>query len=190
MDINRGMDNWILISIKHGYPFMDIYCSRISIAECPCMDIAAWISMWISTLVWIIEDWHPKIMDINVDIRGFSEINVWICYGFSDQGQEVPKDFLWSGRATGPRRVFLVHLPSVPTLANQGKISGSHCGPPTDLTAYRQHGTHGHCDTSVPLITRFSKLSKPFRSASRTLTYALHSRCTGVDGLCQQRNPA
>jgi len=35
------------------------------------MDIRAWISMWISTLVWIIEDWHPKIMDIHVDIRGF-----------------------------------------------------------------------------------------------------------------------
>jgi len=49
---------------------MDMYCLRISIAECPCMDIRAWISMWISTLVWIMEDWHPKIMDIDVDIRG------------------------------------------------------------------------------------------------------------------------
>jgi len=50
---------WIierLISIKHGYPFMDIYCLRISIAECSSMDIRAWISMWISTLVWIMED--------------------------------------------------------------------------------------------------------------------------------------
>ena len=78
------MDNWRLISIK--YPFMDIYCLWISIAECPCMDIRTWISMWISTLVWIIEDWHPKIMDIHVDIRGFLEIHAWICYGFSDQG--------------------------------------------------------------------------------------------------------
>jgi len=61
---------------------MDIYCLRISIAECPCMDIPALIS----TLVWIIEDWHPKIMDIHDDIRGFFEILVWICYGFSNQG--------------------------------------------------------------------------------------------------------
>jgi len=63
MDIHKSMNNWKLISIKHGYPFMDIYCLLISIAECPCMGIRAWISMWISTLVWIIEDWHPKIMD-------------------------------------------------------------------------------------------------------------------------------
>jgi len=25
-------------------------------------------------------------MDIHVDIRGFLEIYVWICYGFSDKG--------------------------------------------------------------------------------------------------------
>jgi len=50
------------------------------------MDIPAWISMWITTLAWIIEDYHPKIMDIHVAIREFSEIHVWICYGFSDQG--------------------------------------------------------------------------------------------------------
>ena len=54
---------------------MDIYCSRISIAECPCMDIRAWILRWIFTLVWIIEDSHPKIMDIHVDNRGFWAIN-------------------------------------------------------------------------------------------------------------------
>ena len=65
---------------------MDIYFLRISIAECPYMDILAWISIWISTLVWIIEDCHPKFMDIDVDIRGFLEIHAWICYGFSDQG--------------------------------------------------------------------------------------------------------
>jgi len=86
MDIHKSMDNWRRISIKHGYPFMDIYCFRISIAECPCKDIRAWISMWISTLVWITEDWHPKIMDIHVDIRRFLEIHAWICYVFSDQG--------------------------------------------------------------------------------------------------------
>jgi len=47
---------------------MDIYCLRMSISECPRMDIPAWISMWISTLVWIIEDCHPKIMDIHIDM--------------------------------------------------------------------------------------------------------------------------
>ena len=61
---------------------MDIYCLRVSIAECPCMDIRAWISMWVSTLVWIIEYCHPTIMDIH----GFLEIHAWICYGFWDQG--------------------------------------------------------------------------------------------------------
>jgi len=86
MDIYKAMDNWRLVSIKHGYQFMDIYYLRISIAECPCMDIRALISMWISSLVCIIEDWHPKIMDIHVDIRGFLEIHAWICCGFSDQG--------------------------------------------------------------------------------------------------------
>ena len=74
---------------------MDIHCLRISIAKCPCMDIRAWIFMWISTLVWIIEDWPPKIMDIHVDIRGFLEIHAWICYGFSDQGVKNPIGFLW-----------------------------------------------------------------------------------------------
>jgi len=68
---------------------MDIDCLRVSISECPCMDIRAWISMRISTLVWIIEDWHPKIMDIHFDIRGFLEIHAWICYGFSDQGYVI-----------------------------------------------------------------------------------------------------
>jgi len=30
-------------------------------------------------------------MDIhNVDIRGFVEIHLWICYGFSDQGMILP----------------------------------------------------------------------------------------------------
>jgi len=44
---------------------MDIFCLLISTAECPCMDVRAWTSVWISTLVWIIEDWywHPKIME-------------------------------------------------------------------------------------------------------------------------------
>ena len=64
---------------------MDIYVTRTSIVECPCMDIPAWILMWISTLVWRIEDWYPKIMDIHMENRGFLEIHVWICYWFSDQ---------------------------------------------------------------------------------------------------------
>jgi len=50
------------------------------------MDILALISMWISTLEWIIEDCHPKIIDIHVDIRGFLEIHAWINCGFSDCG--------------------------------------------------------------------------------------------------------
>jgi len=53
------------------------------------MDILAWISMWISTLVWIIENCHPKITNIHVDNRGFLEIHAWICYGFSDQGLQT-----------------------------------------------------------------------------------------------------
>jgi len=68
---------------------MDIYVSRIPIVECPCMDIPAWISSKISTLAWRIGDWHPKIMDIYMDDQGFSEILLWICYGFSDQGGKV-----------------------------------------------------------------------------------------------------
>jgi len=64
---------------------MNIYFLRIPIAECPYY-ILAWISMWISTLVWIIGDCHTKIMDIHVDIRVFLEIHAWICYGFSDKG--------------------------------------------------------------------------------------------------------
>jgi len=60
------------------------------------MDIRAWITMWISTLVWIIEDRHPKIMDIHVDVRGFLEIHAWICYGFSDQVKKQDRTlFRW-----------------------------------------------------------------------------------------------
>jgi len=54
--------------------------------ECPCMDITAWISMWISTLMEN-EVRHPKIMDIHMDNRGLKEIHLWICYGFLDQGR-------------------------------------------------------------------------------------------------------
>jgi len=43
------------------------------------MDIPPWISIWISTLVGIIEDLNPKIKDIHVDIREFFEIHAWIC---------------------------------------------------------------------------------------------------------------
>ena len=101
MDIHRNprISKWIsikawiteLISIKtwistHGYLlFTGIHCG-MSLHGYPYL-------MWISTFVWIIEDWHPKIMDIHVDIRGFLEIHAWICYGFSDQGNSlfVPK---------------------------------------------------------------------------------------------------
>jgi len=48
-------------SIKtDAHKIMDICIPQISIGECPCMDIPAWILMWISTPQWIIEDLHPK----------------------------------------------------------------------------------------------------------------------------------
>jgi len=66
MDIHRNprISKWISIkariiediSIKHGYPLWTFIVLRISIAECPCKDIRAWISMRICTLIWIIED--------------------------------------------------------------------------------------------------------------------------------------
>jgi len=101
MDVHKIMDNWRLISIKtwisiHGYLFL-----RISIVECPSMDIPAWISMRISTLVWVIEDWYPKIMDIHIDIRKFLEIHAWICYGFSDQGLETLPESLKQHKFVG-----------------------------------------------------------------------------------------
>jgi len=45
-------------------------------------------------------------MDIHKGIRGFSEIHVWICYGFSDQGyshayvntREIPLRMGWLRR--------------------------------------------------------------------------------------------
>jgi len=64
MDIHRNPSISTWISIKHGYSFIDIYCLRIFKQGHSAMDTPAWISMRISTLVWIIEDWHPKIMDI------------------------------------------------------------------------------------------------------------------------------
>jgi len=50
---------------------MDIYFLRISIVECPCMDIPASIYMWISTLVRLIEDlyiqrsWISTLISVN-----------------------------------------------------------------------------------------------------------------------------
>jgi len=97
-DIHRSMNDWRPISMNMDIHFMNIYCLRISIAECPCYDIRAWISMWIPTLVWIIKDWHPKIMDIHVDIRRFLEIHAWICYGFLNQGEKrnLLKEGAWT----------------------------------------------------------------------------------------------
>jgi len=71
---------------------MNIYVPRISIVECPCMDVPVQVSMWISTLVRRIEDWYPKNMDIHIDNRGFTGIRVRICCAFSDQGR-----CLWRG---------------------------------------------------------------------------------------------
>jgi len=52
------------------------------------MDLHVWISMRISTFAWIIEDRHPKIVDIHMVKRGFLEIHVWICYGFLGPGSK------------------------------------------------------------------------------------------------------
>ena len=57
---------------------MDILCLRISIAECPSMDIRAWISMWISTLVWIKtgiqKSWLPMLISVDFwkSMHGFA----------------------------------------------------------------------------------------------------------------------
>jgi len=48
-----------------------IHVPWIFIVGCPCMDIPAWISMWISALVWIFEELHTKIMDIHMNNRVF-----------------------------------------------------------------------------------------------------------------------
>jgi len=56
IDIHKSMDNSRLIAMTTRYPFIDVYYLRISIAECPFMDIHAWISMWIFTFVWILKD--------------------------------------------------------------------------------------------------------------------------------------
>jgi len=55
---------------------MDFHVPQISIVEYPCMQI--------KTSLGIVEDWHPKIMDIHKDSRRNLEIHVWIGYGFSD----------------------------------------------------------------------------------------------------------
>jgi len=54
---------------------MDIHVPLTSIVKYPCMDTTTWISIWISTLAWGIEDLHPKIMDIHMYDRGFFEIH-------------------------------------------------------------------------------------------------------------------
>jgi len=59
---------------------MEIYFLRISIVECPCMDFPGWISMLISTLVWIMKDWHPKVMNIRMDNRVFLGIHVYMLW--------------------------------------------------------------------------------------------------------------
>ena len=51
MDIHKSMDNWRMIYINMDIHLWIFIFLRISIAECPCLDIHAWISMWISTLV-------------------------------------------------------------------------------------------------------------------------------------------
>jgi len=67
--------SWIFVF--YGYPLQNVF---------------AWISLLgyqcgYPDLVLVTEDWHPKIMDILVDIRGFLEIHAWVFYGFSEQGR-------------------------------------------------------------------------------------------------------
>jgi len=94
------MGNWRLISIKHGYQFMNIYLYGYPFLAFGylCLNI----NVDITTIVWIIEDWYPKIMDIHVDIRGFLEIHAWICYGFSDQGRDL-STWLIRRSTSGPK---------------------------------------------------------------------------------------
>jgi len=56
----------------------------------PLQNVLAWVSLLgyqygYSHLYGSSKTGHPTIMDIHVDIRGFLETHVWICYGFSDQ---------------------------------------------------------------------------------------------------------
>ena len=60
MDTHGSTDNWRLISIKTWISIHGWFTDRLSIVECPWMDIPTSTSMWISTLVWIIDDWHKK----------------------------------------------------------------------------------------------------------------------------------
>ena len=64
---------------------MNIYCLRISISECPALISRLGYECGYPHLNRYLKT-YPKIMDILVDTRGFLEIRVWICYGFSGQG--------------------------------------------------------------------------------------------------------
>ena len=88
MNIQKSMDNWRLISIKQGYPLMNTYCLRISIAECPYMNIPAWISTWISTCM---DNWRPTSKNHRYPCwyPWIFENHAWICYGFLDQGRKT-----------------------------------------------------------------------------------------------------
>ena len=64
---------------------MDFHVPQISIVEYPCMQI--------KTSLGIVEDWHPKIMDIHKDSRRNLKNHVWIGYGFSDQRKVLENTF-------------------------------------------------------------------------------------------------
>ena len=112
VNIHKIMDTWRLISLKHGYPFVGIHVPRIPIVECPCIDIPARISMWISTHAWITEDRHSKIMNIHMDNRGFLEIHVWICFCFSDQGGRSSKAYKVMSTFGQPTFWYFMILPT------------------------------------------------------------------------------
>jgi len=76
---------------------MDIYYLRISTAECPCMDIPAWISMFISTLLgtdiqksWIsmlifVVFWksiYEYAMDYRTRDSGHQQMHTLTCHSF------------------------------------------------------------------------------------------------------------
>jgi len=89
MDNNESTGNWGLIFRKtcisilgypcstdihitkslHGYPWLDINVDA-HMDNCGC-----------GYFSWIIEDWHPKVMDIHMNNRRFLEIHEW--YGYA-----------------------------------------------------------------------------------------------------------
>jgi len=62
-------------------------------------------------------------MDIHVDIRGFLEIQAWICYGFSDKGNKKRRLLSVSERLL--YRYMRRHTKASNTLAARGSVKSS-----------------------------------------------------------------